>query len=86
MSEPFSVGPGWTIGPGWNTSNLNGGNSRRSRARRERRDLLLKQKRTQQPMTLILKQEQASYPTGSTNEILQKTEELINIKKLREKK
>lgn len=88
MVEPFNIGPGWSIGPGWNTSKLNAGNSRRARIRREKRDKTLKEKRMLQQPSLLspIKQEQASYPAGSTNEILQKTDELITIKKLREKK
>jgi hypothetical protein len=90
MVETFNIGPGWSIGPGWNTANMNAGDSRRARSRRKKRDKLLKEKRMLQQPSLSSsgtgKPEQASYPAGSTNEILQKTEELITIKKRREKK
>jgi hypothetical protein len=88
MVETFNIGPGWSIGPGWNTANLNAGDSRRARSRRKKRDKLLKEKRMlqQQSLPSTINQEQASYPVGSTNDVLQKTEELITIKKRREKK
>ena len=86
MVETFNIGPGWSIGPGWNTANMNAGDSRRARSRRKKRDKLLKEKRMlQQPLPTVIN-EQASYLAGSTNDVLQKTEELITIKKLREKK